>query len=111
MKGKLVLGEALADLGGSRLAKRALEIALKRKPQGTLDGYTPMQRFYMGFAAIWAELNRPEAERLQIATDPHPLGRFRVNGTVVNNPAFADAFKCPVGAPMTRTDAERCRIW
>lgn len=111
MKGKLVLGEALADLGGSRLAMRALQIALKRRPQPVIDGYTPAQRFYLGFATIWAELNRPEAERLQISTDPHPLGRFRVNGTVVNNPAFADAFTCPLGSPMTKSDAERCRIW
>ncbi len=111
MQGKLVLGEALADLGGSRLALRALDIALKRKPQAVIDGYTPYQRFYLGFAAIWAEVNRPEAERLQIATDPHPLGRFRVNGTVVNNPAFAEAFKCPAGAAMTKSDADRCRIW
>ncbi len=111
MKGKLVLGEALADLGGSRLAMRALDIALARKPQALIDGFTPQQRFYLGFATIWAELNRPEAERLQISTDPHPLGRFRVNGTVVNNPGFAEAFHCPAGSAMTRTEADRCRIW
>jgi endothelin-converting enzyme/putative endopeptidase len=58
---------------------------------------------------VWAENTRPEAERLQVTTDPHPLGRYRVNGTVSNLPEFREAFACKAGDSMIRKDG--CEIW
>ncbi|HEX3280908.1 MAG TPA: M13-type metalloendopeptidase, partial [Pyrinomonadaceae bacterium] len=69
------------------------------------------QRFFLGYAQIWAQNIRPEAARLRVATDPHPLGRFRVNGPLSNMPLFATAFQCKAGDPMVRPADKRCQIW
>ena len=58
-----------------------------------MDGFTPEQRFFIGFAQIWCENRRPEFERLRAATDPHSSGRYRVNGTVSNMPEFQKALQ------------------
>jgi putative endopeptidase len=108
--GKLVVGEAVADLGGLTIAYAAFQKSLEGKPRpADIDGFTPEQRFFLGFAQVWAGSARPEFERLQTNTDPHPLPRFRVNGTVSNMPQFAQAFGCKTGEPMVRAD--RCQIW
>ena len=65
-----------------------------------MDGFTPDQRFFIGFAQIWCENRRPEFERLRAATDPHSSGKYRVNGTVSNMPEFQKAFV--VQAPTRR---------
>jgi putative endopeptidase len=111
-QGELVQGEAIADLGGLTIAYRAYERSLLGKPRpANIDGFTPEQRFFLGFAQVWAENDRPESLRLEAATDPHPAARFRVNGTVANMPEFAAAFACSRTAAMVRPPAQRCVIW
>jgi putative endopeptidase len=110
--GKLVLGESIADLGGLTIAHAALAKVWERNPQQKeIDGFTPDQRFFLAWAQIWASSNRPEFARLIVATNPHPLGRFRTIGPLSNMPAFSKAFGCNEGEAMVRPAAERCRIW
>ncbi|MDB5092086.1 MAG: hypothetical protein JWO85_187 [Candidatus Eremiobacteraeota bacterium] len=94
-QGKLVAGEAIADLGGTVIGYRALQSALAGKPQEKIDGFTPEQRYFIAFAQSWTESVRPEAARNQALTDPHPIPRDRVNQTVLNVPAWYTAFNCP----------------
>ena len=110
--GSLVQGEAIADLGGLTIAYRAYERSLRGKPHpAPIDGFTAEQRFFLGYAQIWAENDRPEVLRLYAATDPHPAAQFRVNGTVINMPEFATAFACKNGAAMVKPASSRCEIW
>jgi putative endopeptidase len=109
--GKLVEGESIADLGGLTISYAAFEKTLKGKPHAEVDGFTPEQRFFLGFAQVWAGNYRAEAARLLIKTNEHPLGQFRTDGVVSNMPAFAKAFGCSAGSPMVRSDTLRCRIW
>ena len=111
LNGRLVVGEAIADLGGATIAYRALERAQKRRPKTTLDGFTPEQRFFLGFAQYFAGSARPERTRTRALSDPHPPDRLRVNGTLSNLPEFAEAFHCQAGDPMVRPAKERCAIW
>ncbi|HEY0480784.1 MAG TPA: M13 family metallopeptidase [Kofleriaceae bacterium] len=104
--GRLTLGENLADNGGLRLAWDALAPSSTGPP---IDGFTPAQRFFLAWAQIRCENTTPEAARLQVHSDGHSPGRWRVNGVVRNMPELATAFACPAGAPMA--PAERCRLW
>ena len=108
--GRLTLGENVADNGGLRIAYMALMESLKDKPVAPKDGFTPEQRFFLGWGQVWCASARSEAERLQVQTNPHSLPRYRVNGTVSNMPEFARAFSCPATAPMVRGD-KACRAW
>ncbi len=110
-QGKLVTGEAIADLGGATIALRAYERSLQGKQHTTIDGFTPEQRFFLGFAQVWGENMAPEEARRRALVDPHAQGRFRVNGTVQNMPEFQKAFHCPENSPMVREAAKRCGIW
>jgi endothelin-converting enzyme/putative endopeptidase len=74
-----------------------------------IDGYTPSQRFYIGFAQNYCENSRPEVIRQQVLTDPHSPDHFRVNGVIVNQPGFAAAFSCKKGTPMVPVNS--CRVW
>lgn len=108
--GKLVLGESIADLGGLAISYAAYEKSLEGKPRPKeLDGFTPEQRFFLGWAQVWGANVRPEYARLQVNTNPHPLPRFRANGPLSNMEAFAKAFGCKKGEAMVRENA--CRIW
>ncbi|HWF36936.1 MAG TPA: M13 family metallopeptidase [Candidatus Acidoferrales bacterium] len=110
--GKLVEGESIADLGGLTIAHAAFEKTLEGKPTPPpVDGFTEEQRFFLGFAQVWAGSYRPEAARLQVRTNEHPLGEYRTNGPLSNMPSFAKAFGCSAGSRMVRSDALRCRIW
>jgi len=110
--GKLVVGESVADLGGLTLAYRAYQKSLEGKARpADINGFTAEQRFFLGYAQIWAGSMRPEAARLRVATDPHPLARFRVNGPLSNLTQFAQAFQCKEGDPMVRPQDKRCQIW
>jgi predicted metalloendopeptidase len=112
INGKLVAGEAIADLGGLMIAYAAFQKSLEGKPKpAKIDGFTPEQRFFLSFARGWATNVRPEQARLQTKNFPHPLPKFRVNGTLMNVPAFGAAFFCKQGDRMTRGDGERCQIW
>jgi putative endopeptidase len=107
--GKLVLGESIGDLGGLTIAYAAYEKSIEGKRPKDVDGFTPEQRFFLGWAQVWGANQRPEAARLQTNTDPHPLPRFRANGPLSNMEAFAKAFGCTKGQAMVRENA--CKIW
>jgi putative endopeptidase len=107
--GKLVLGESLADLGGLKIAYAAYLRSTAGKPRQIIDGFTPEQRFFLGWARIWATNFTPEFERLLATTDAHPVSRFRVNGPLSNMPEFASAFGCRTSQALVRD--QRCAIW
>jgi endothelin-converting enzyme/putative endopeptidase len=109
INGRLTLGENTADNGGARLALMAYLAGPGARARDKLDGFTPEQRFFLGFAQKNCGVSRPEAERLQAQTDPHAATRYRVNGPVSNMPEFAKAFSCKANAPMVRASA--CRVW
>jgi predicted metalloendopeptidase len=113
LNGRLTLGENTADNGGARIALMALHHYIEDN-KGTdagkeIDGYTPEQRFYIGFARVWCELRRPEMARARVLTDPHSPGKWRVDGTVQNMPEFEKAWSCKEGQPMVSQNA--CHVW
>jgi endothelin-converting enzyme/putative endopeptidase len=110
LNGKLTLGENVADNGGVRIAYMALMESLRDQQAAKIDGFTPEQRFFLGWGQVWCASYRPELARLRAQTDPHSLPRFRVNGVVSNMPEFREAFACPAAAPMVRGD-KACRVW
>jgi len=107
--GKLVLGESIGDLGGLTIAYAAYEKSIEGKRPKDMDGFTPEQRFFLGWAQVWGANQRPEYARLQTNTDPHPLPRFRGNGPLSNMAEFAKAFGCKKGDVMVRELP--CTIW
>ncbi|MGI8567061.1 MAG: M13-type metalloendopeptidase [Pyrinomonadaceae bacterium] len=112
MMGKLVLGESIADLGGLTVAYDAFQKSMQGKPRPKdIDGFTPGQRFFLGWAQVWATTYTPQAARLQALNGPHPIARFRANGPLSNMPTFAAAFNCKQGDPMVRPAQDRCQIW
>ncbi|HKM90190.1 MAG TPA: M13 family metallopeptidase [Candidatus Acidoferrales bacterium] len=107
--GKLVLGESIGDLGGLAIAYAAYEKSIQGQRPKEIDGFTPEQRFFLGWAQVWGTNQRAEAARTQTNTDPHPLARFRANGPPSNMEAFAKAFGCKRGDAMVRENV--CKIW
>jgi putative endopeptidase len=107
----LVVGEALGDLGGLRLAYLAYKRSLNGKEGPVIDGFTADQRFFLAFARNYATNVRTEALRLQLTTDPHPLPKFRAIGTLQNMPEFHKAFNCKIGDAMVRPAEKQCRLW
>jgi endothelin-converting enzyme/putative endopeptidase len=108
-KGELEEGEAIADLGGTKISYAAFQKTAEAKDGKAIDGLTPDQRFFAAFGQIWESNIRPEQARTQALSDPHPLPNFRVDGTVGNLPDFAKAYQCKPDAPMVRKDI--CKIW
>jgi putative endopeptidase len=106
---KLTLGEDLADLGGLILGWMAWQTQIADNPPPARDGFTPEQRFFIGYAQWACENARPEALRVSAATNPHSPGQYRVNGLVVNMPEFAKAFSCKAGQAMVKE--KPCRVW
>jgi putative endopeptidase len=111
INGKLTLGENVADLGGEILAYIAWKDATKDKELQPIDGLTPDQRFFIGYAQWDCGNDRPEQLRVLTNTDPHSPAEFRINGVVVNMPEFAHAFSCKPGQPMVNDPARMCRVW
>jgi endothelin-converting enzyme/putative endopeptidase len=111
VKGKLTLGENVADLGGEILAFMAWESKTKNMNLQPVDELTPEQRFFVGFAQWDCANERPDDLRVRAATDPHSPAKYRINGVVVNMPEFAKAFGCKAGQPMVRPAAQVCKIW
>ena len=110
INGKLTLGENIGDLGGLEVAYTAFENSLQGKPRpAEIDGFTPEQRFFLGWAQVWAAKSTPEFERQQVLTDSHSHARYRVNGPLSNMAEFAKAFGCKQGDKMVRSDI--CEIW
>jgi predicted metalloendopeptidase len=112
LNGKLTLGENIADLGGLKIAWDAWKLSQKGKaPVGKIEGFTPEQRFFLGYAETWRTLTRNEATRLRANTDPHSPAKFRVNGPLSNLPEFFESFGCKDGDPMKRPENLRPAIW
>jgi putative endopeptidase len=110
INGKLTLGENIGDFAGLTVSYDAFMRSLEGKPRpADIDGFTPEQRFFLGWAQVWAGKYSPAAEILQVKTNPHSLPRWRVNGPMSNMPQFAKAFGCKNGDKMIRTDI--CKIW
>ena len=110
-KGALVLGESIADLGGMTVAYKAFQKTPEAKSGAQIDGYSPEQRFFLGYAQIWGANQTYEAARSRTLTDPHPLNNWRVIAPLSNTPAFAAAYSCKAGDMMVRPASERCQIW
>ncbi|HMD97069.1 MAG TPA: M13 family metallopeptidase [Terriglobia bacterium] len=106
---KLTSGEDVADLGGTLLAYIAWKNATKGQDLKPIDGFTPDQRFFIGYAQWACENDRPEDLRVHAMTDPHSPGKYRVNGIVSDLPQFQQAFGCKPGQPMVRP--KMCRVW
>jgi putative endopeptidase len=112
VNGELTLGENIADYGGVLTGYDALERALARDGRpGLIDGFTPEQRFFLGYAQSWRVHTRPEQLRTRVTVDPHAPERWRVNGPLSNVPAFAKAFGCKPGDPMVRPTDSVPHIW
>jgi putative endopeptidase len=108
--GKLVEGESIADLGGLAIAFAAYQHHIQgQPPTADASGFTPEQRFFLGYAEVWAVNVRPETAKLMANTNPHALPRFRTNGPLSNMAEFAKAFGCKKGDPMVRETV--CKIW
>ena len=114
LNGELTQGENIADIGGVKLAYAALQKALDKHPEEQnkkIDGFTPEQRFFLSFAAIWRSKIRDEDQKLRVKTDPHSPAQFRVNGPLSDLPEFQKAFNIPDGSPMVRPADKRVNIW
>jgi putative endopeptidase len=110
--GKLVLGEAIGDLAGAKIAYLAYVKSREGKePEPTLDGFTPQQQFFISWGQWRGDEIRKETQRTMVQGDPHPIAKYRVNGPVSNLPAFREAFQCKADAPMVRDDKVRCEVW
>jgi len=105
---KLTSGEDVADLGGTLLAYIAWKDADPNETEAR-DGFTPDQRFFIGFAQWACENERPENLRVNAITNPHSPGKYRINGIVSNLPQFEKAFNCKEGQPMVRK--KMCNVW
>ena len=114
VNGELTQGENIADIGGAKLAYAALQKALDKHPEQRdkkIDGFTPEQRFFLSFAAIWRSKIRDEDQKLRLNTDPHSPAHFRVNGPLSDLSEFQKAFNIPDGSPMVRAADKRVNIW
>jgi len=110
--GRLVLGESIGDLGGAKIAYLAWKKSQEGKPAPQkIDGFTPEQQFFLAWGQFRGDAIRIEQQRVMIQSDPHPTGKYRVNGPISNMPEFQQAFGCKEGSPMVRAADKRCEIW
>lgn len=109
--GKLVLGEAIGDLAGAKIAYLAFLKAQKQHPAETRDGFSPDQQFFIAWGQFRGDEIRPETQRLMVQGDPHPIAKYRVIGPLSNLDAFAKAFSCSEKTEMVRPAAKRCEVW
>lgn len=109
--GRFTLGENIADQGGLRVALTAYLDSMEDKEMKDIDGLTPLQRFYLAYANVWADNIRDEEILKRTKTDPHSLGRNRVNVSLRNIDKFFEAFGIQEGDKMFRPESERVVIW
>ena len=110
--GKLTLGENIADLGGLNVSYDALQHAMaKNPPKAEIDGFTPDQRFFLGYAQVWRNNIRKENLLLRLKTDVHSPGKYRVIGPLSDLPTFYAAFDVKEGDAMWRPEDKRAKIW
>ncbi|RZL20355.1 MAG: M13 family peptidase [Pedobacter sp.] len=111
VKGDLTLGENIADIGGLAIAYDAFKMTKQGQSNEKIDGFTPDQRFFLGFAQAWRLKNRDETMRMRLNVDPHSPEIFRVNGPLSNFDPFYTAFNVKEGAKLYIKPENRARIW
>ena len=111
INGKLTLGENIGDNGGLNIAFRAMQNALKEKPQGIIDGFTPEQRFFLSWANVWAGNARTEFIDRQLKSDPHSPAEFRVNAALPQIDEWYKAFGVKKSDKLFLSKNKRAHIW
>jgi putative endopeptidase len=112
VQGQFTLGENIGDLGGVTVAFDGLQRHLRENGNpGSIDGFTPEQRFFISWATIWRTKYKDESLRTQIQTDPHSPGMYRANGPLTNLESFYQAFNVKEGNGLYRPEPERVKIW
>lgn len=111
VNGEFTLGENIGDLGGISIGLLAYQMSLDGAEAPVIDGLTGVQRVFLGYAQVWRSKAREEAQRMQIATDPHSPAKYRANGAVRNVPAFYEAFNVKEGDALYLPPRERVKIW
>ncbi|WCT11633.1 M13 family metallopeptidase [Mucilaginibacter jinjuensis] len=111
VNGKLTLGENIADNGGLAIAYEAFKRTKQGKSNDKIDGFTPDQRFFLGFAQVWREKVSDESLRSQVSGDPHSPDMYRVNGPLANTDAWYKAFNIKLGDKLYKPDNQRTKIW
>jgi putative endopeptidase len=109
--GKFTLGENIADHGGLQVAYQAFKTVTQNEPLATKDGFTPEQRFFLAYATVWAGNIRPEEILVRTKSDPHSLGRWRVNGALPHIAAWYEAFDIQESDPQFVPAEKRVSIW
>ena len=111
VNGDLTMGENIADLGGVAMAYRAYQLSLNGKPAPVIDGLSGDQRFFIGWAQVWARKYRDDELKKRLLTDPHSPSEYRANNILSNMPQFFAAFGVKEGDGMYRAEKERVLIW
>ena len=111
INGKATLGENIADLGGILLGIEAFKKTAQFKENKMIAGYTPMQRYFLGYSLGWLGHTREEQEKNRLMTDVHSPAKYRVNGPFVDVDEFYSTFNIKPGSPMYRADSLRVKIW
>ena len=109
--GHFTMGENIGDHGGISIAYDAMKKAIEGKPREEIDGFTPEQRFFLGYATVWAQNITDEEKARLTRMDPHSLAVNRVNVSLRNFPQFFEAFGIKEGDPMFRPAEEQVHIW
>ncbi|HDS0923943.1 TPA: M13 family metallopeptidase [Stenotrophomonas maltophilia] len=107
LNGRLTANENLADLSGLAIALDALQFATRNQTDPMIDGLSREQRFFLNWGLLYRRMHTPERLQRDVETDVHAFGPPRADVGPANMPAYAQAFQCPPGTPMTRSDAER----
>ncbi len=111
VNGEFTLGENIGDLGGISIGLLAYTMSLDGEEPPVIDGFTGVQRVFLGYGQVWRSKSRDEALRQQIMTDPHSPAKYRANGAVRNVPEFYEAFNVAEGDAMYLPPEERVKIW
>jgi len=111
LNGRLTLGENLADLGGLAIAYDAFKLTEQGKSEEKIDGFTPDQRFFLGYAQIWRTKSRDESQRMYVQVDPHSPAKYRVNGPLTNFAPFYKAFNVQPGQKLYKPEVDQTRVW
>jgi predicted metalloendopeptidase len=114
LNGKLTAGENIADIGGVKLgfqAYQAWRAAQAVKPPAKVDGYSDDQLYFLAYAQSWCEKDTPEQAELRAHANPHSPAKWRVDGVIVDQPAFAKAFGCKAATPMNPGEGKACAVW
>ena len=111
VNGEFTLGENIGDLGGISIGLLAYKVSLDGEEPPVIDGFTGIQRVFLGYGQVWRNKYRDEALRQQIMTDPHAPSKYRANGAVRNVPEFYEAFDVREGDALYLPPEERVKIW